>query len=108
MTTHIHTQAEYTQERGQPEAPRPQTPCYSQNDDVTTAISISYLETGHLKPARQLLCNMLFGLLPPPLFTPILLNKQNRPKNQQLTNYSVVQQEFRSQYQKRNSLTFGK
>lgn len=71
MTTHVHKQAEYTQERGQPEGPRPQTPYYFQNDDVTTAISISHLDPGHLKPSRQLLCNMLFGSRPAPSFVPI-------------------------------------
>lgn len=34
----------YAGERSRRGTSRPQTPCYSQNDDVTTAISISYLE----------------------------------------------------------------
>lgn len=34
----------YAGERSRRSTSRPQTPCYSQNDDVTTAISISYLE----------------------------------------------------------------
>lgn len=39
---------------------RPQSPCYSQNDDIATAISISDLEPGYLKPTRQLPCKSLF------------------------------------------------
>lgn len=41
---HTCAWAGYTQERSRRSTSRPQTPCYSQNDDVTTAISFSYLE----------------------------------------------------------------
>lgn len=41
---HTHMGWIYAGERSRTSTSRPQTPCYSQNDDVTTAISISYLE----------------------------------------------------------------
>ena len=80
--THTHTGWIYTAERSVGGTSRPQTPFYSQNGDVTIAISISHLEPGYLKPTRQLLCNSLFGSLPLLRFTPILDNQPNRHKNQ--------------------------
>lgn len=56
---------------------RPQSPCYSQNDDITTAISISDLEPGYLKPTRQLPCKSLFWT---PFTSCFHTHKQTREK----------------------------
>lgn len=76
--TYTHEPNIHGRRRSARSTSRPQSSCYSQNDDVTTAISISDLEPGYLKPTRQLLCKSLFGPLSHPAFTPI--NKTGRNK----------------------------
>lgn len=48
--TYTHQPNIHGRRRSARSTSRPQSPCYSQNDDVTTAISIADLEPGHLKP----------------------------------------------------------
>lgn len=74
--TYTHEPNIHGRRRSARSTSRPQSPCYSQNDDVTTAISIADLEPGYLKPTRQLLCKSLFGPLSHPAFTPT--NKTSR------------------------------
>lgn len=80
MTTHAHGGWIYAGARSRRSTSRPQTPCYSQNDDVTTAISISYLEprTPKTKQAATVQYAFLdnFHLLTSHLYSTINQNKQ--------------------------------
>lgn len=83
--TYTHEPNIHGRRRSARSTSRPQSPCYSQNDDITTAISISDLEPGYLKPTRQLLCKSLFGPLSHPAFTPV--NKTGRRNKLETTHY---------------------